>query len=335
MSSAADATPDFEEFLTFRLGEQEFGVQIQQVQGIQGWDKVTEIPETPPHVLGVIDLRGTVVPIIDLRRRLGFSRIEFGTTTVVIVVKVQAEDQERTFGLVVDAVSEVCDVPASERKESPDFGGGIRAEFMLGLATVEERMIILLDLDRLMNDTDFGTELEEPIDELLYDATTSQAADNATHSAAPEVAEPGPDADAIEESFALIAPEADALVAGFYEELLKRYPDVAPMFENTDMAEQRRKLIGAIGLVVQNVRRPEALSEPLAALGARHQEIGAVAEHYDAVAQTMLTVLAATAGDAWNERFETAWTKALGLVAAGMLAGYADTSAAAAGAPAA
>src|ERR1700710_1335829 len=96
-----------DQFLTFMLDGEEYGVAILQVQEIKGWDKVTRIPHTPDYVLGVINLRGAVVPILDLRRRLGLGTVEFGPTTVVIVVRVNHGGNERTVGMVVDAVSEV------------------------------------------------------------------------------------------------------------------------------------------------------------------------------------------------------------------------------------
>jgi purine-binding chemotaxis protein CheW len=139
-----------EQFLTFVLGGEEYGVTILQVQGIQGWDRVTAIPNTPDYILGVINLRGAIVPIVDLRRRFGLPAAEFGPTTVVIVVRVAHEQHERTVGLVVDAVSEVCNVGPEDRKPAPDFGSGIRTDFVKGLATVDERMVILLDIDRLI-----------------------------------------------------------------------------------------------------------------------------------------------------------------------------------------
>jgi purine-binding chemotaxis protein CheW len=142
-----------EQFLTFVLGGEEYGVTILQVQGIQGWDRVTPIPNTPDFILGVINLRGAIVPIVDLRRRFGMPAAEFGPTTVVIVVRVAQEDRnERTLGLVVDAVSEVCNVNADDRKPAPDFGSGIKTDFVKGLATVENRMVILLDIDRLVSE---------------------------------------------------------------------------------------------------------------------------------------------------------------------------------------
>jgi purine-binding chemotaxis protein CheW len=147
-----------EQFLTFVLGGEEYGVTILQVQGIQGWDRVTPIPNTPEYILGVINLRGAIVPIVDLRRRFGMPAAEFGPTTLVIVVRVTQENRaERTLGLVVDAVSEVCSVGENDRKPAPDFGSGIKTDFVKGLATVENRMVILLDIDRLVSEGLLGS----------------------------------------------------------------------------------------------------------------------------------------------------------------------------------
>jgi purine-binding chemotaxis protein CheW len=150
---STEPSSDAEQFLTFVLGGEEYGVTILRVQGIQGWDRVTPIPNTPDFILGVINLRGAIVPIVDLRRRFGLPAAEFGPTTVVIVVRVAQKDRnERTLGLVVDAVSEVCIVNAEDRKPAPDFGSGIKTDFVKGLATVENRMVILLDIDRLVSE---------------------------------------------------------------------------------------------------------------------------------------------------------------------------------------
>ncbi len=102
------------------------------MQGIQGWDRVTAIPNTPDFILGVINLRGAIVPIVDLRRRFGMPAAEFGPTTVVIVVKVARQRHERTLGLVVDAVSEVCNVRPEECQPAPDFGAQHRDELRPG-----------------------------------------------------------------------------------------------------------------------------------------------------------------------------------------------------------
>ena len=155
---STELSSDAEQFLTFVLGGEEYGVTILQVQGIQGWDRVTPIPNTPEFILGVINLRGAIVPIVDLRRRFGMPAAEFGPTTVVIVVRVAQENRnERTLGLVVDAVSEVCNVSAADRKPAPDFGSHIKTDFVKGLATVDQRMVFLLDIDRLVSEGLLGS----------------------------------------------------------------------------------------------------------------------------------------------------------------------------------
>jgi purine-binding chemotaxis protein CheW len=142
-----------EQYLTFMLTGEEYGVAILQVQEIKGWDKVTRIPHTPDYVLGVINLRGAVVPILDLRRRLGLGSIEFGPTTVVIVVRVNHDHGERTVGMVVDAVSEVYNISTADTKPPPDVCGNINTVFVKALATVQDRMLILLDMERLIADS--------------------------------------------------------------------------------------------------------------------------------------------------------------------------------------
>jgi purine-binding chemotaxis protein CheW len=142
-----------EQYLTFMLAGEEYGVDILRVQEIKGWDKVTRIPHTPEFVLGVINLRGTVVPILDLRRRFGLETIAFGPTTVVIVVKVAGARTERTVGMVVDAVSEVYNVDVADTKPPPDVCGSVETIFVKALATVEEKMLILLDIDRLIGNS--------------------------------------------------------------------------------------------------------------------------------------------------------------------------------------
>lgn len=139
-------------YLTFVLATEEYAVDILRVQEIKGWSKVTPIPNTPPYICGVINLRGTIVPVIDLRLRFNLSHQEYGTMTVIVVVKVLSQNgKERIMGVVVDAVSDVYDVSENELKPPPDFGSVISTEFVKGLATVEEKMVIVLDVDKLLN----------------------------------------------------------------------------------------------------------------------------------------------------------------------------------------
>lgn len=146
----AAATEAQAQYLTFRLGNEEYGIDILRVQEIKGWSGATPMPQAPAHVLGVINLRGLVVPIVDLRRRFELPPAEFGPTTVVIVVRVMENDAARVVGLVVDAVAEVYQLAASAVKPPPELGEAAREEFVRGLASVEDKMIILLDVDRLV-----------------------------------------------------------------------------------------------------------------------------------------------------------------------------------------
>lgn len=145
------AGPDSEQYLTFQLAEQEYGIDILRVQEIKGWDKPTRIPHSPSHLLGVINLRGAVVPVIDLRMRFGLEPSTYGPTTVVIVVRVKSERGELTAGIVVDAVCEVCNVTQENLRPPPDVAGGVDQDFVKGLAMAGERMLILLHVDRLIN----------------------------------------------------------------------------------------------------------------------------------------------------------------------------------------
>ncbi len=143
---------DGNQYLTFMLAGEEYGVDILRVQEIKGWDTVTKIPNTPEYIRGVINLRGTIVPIIDLRLRFNLDYLDYGVTTVVIVVKVKSDNgKERTMGIVVDAVSDVYNISSDDFREAPDFGTAVDTDFVKGLTTVNEKMVILLDIDHMCN----------------------------------------------------------------------------------------------------------------------------------------------------------------------------------------
>jgi purine-binding chemotaxis protein CheW len=139
------------QFLTFMLAGEEYGVDILRVQEIKGWESATEIPNTPEYIQGVMNLRGTIVPIVDLRCRFELEQIEYSNTTVVIVLKTKSDEKEKTIGFIVDAVSDVYNLSEEQLKESPDFGNAVSTEFVKGLATVDEKMLILLDIDHLVD----------------------------------------------------------------------------------------------------------------------------------------------------------------------------------------
>jgi purine-binding chemotaxis protein CheW len=136
--------------LTFVLGGETYGVDILRVQEIRGWSAVTKIPHAPSHVLGVLNLRGSIVPIVDLRMRFSLERAEYTAITVIIVLSVLSGTQRRDFGVVVDGVSDVVDVIGAEVKSAPDLGSRSATEHIRGLVQVSDRMVVLLDIDRLI-----------------------------------------------------------------------------------------------------------------------------------------------------------------------------------------
>ena len=137
--------------LTFVLGNETYGVDILRVQEIRGWSSVTKIPHAPAHVLGVLNLRGSIVPIVDLRMRFALDRAEYTAVTVIIVVAVMSAAGRRDFGVVVDGVSDVVDVNTEEVKAAPDLGSkGGGTDYIRGLVHVSDRMVVLLDIDRLI-----------------------------------------------------------------------------------------------------------------------------------------------------------------------------------------
>ncbi|GAA0889541.1 MAG TPA: chemotaxis protein CheW [Rhodanobacter sp.] len=147
-----DAVPTLQQ-LTFSLADEEYGIDILAVREIRGWSRVTRIPQAPAYLLGVLNLRGAIVPIMDLRLRFGLERENYGDNTVVIVVAIA----ERLFGIVVDAVSDVVDIDPAAIKPVPDMGAVVDTRYLKGLATHVERMVMLLDVEKLMRPEDVET----------------------------------------------------------------------------------------------------------------------------------------------------------------------------------
>jgi purine-binding chemotaxis protein CheW len=139
------------QFLTFNLGEELYGVDILRVQEIKGYTAVTKIPNTPSYIKGVLNLRGTIVPIVELRTKFGMPTIEYTMFTVIIVVVVK----EKVMGLVVDAVSDVLDIDKADVQAPPNFGARINVSFMKGIGKSGDKLVTLLDIDRMLPGEDF------------------------------------------------------------------------------------------------------------------------------------------------------------------------------------
>jgi purine-binding chemotaxis protein CheW len=138
------------QYLSFFLGGQEYATDILRVQEIKGWDTVTRVPYSPNYILGVINLRGAIVPVVDLRVRLALESAPFDSATVVIVVRVAGARGERIVGLVVDAVSDVYSFSAENIQPPPEAVGSLDQMFVLGLAKLEDKLVIILDIERLV-----------------------------------------------------------------------------------------------------------------------------------------------------------------------------------------
>jgi purine-binding chemotaxis protein CheW len=138
------------QFLTFVLDGEEYGVEILRVQEIKGWEGVTRVPHTPHYLLGVTNLRGTVVPVIDLRARFQLPHVEFNSGNVVIVFRVAFGRVEKTVGIVVDGVSEVYDFLPGDIRPPPQVKANLDPSLIAGLGTAGDKMVLLLDIERLV-----------------------------------------------------------------------------------------------------------------------------------------------------------------------------------------
>jgi purine-binding chemotaxis protein CheW len=140
------------EFLTFTLGAEEYGVDILKVQEIRGYDAVTRIPDTPDFIKGVVNLRGAIVPVVDLRLKLHLGSAEYNSFTVMIVLNIA----RRVVGVVVDSVSDVIQLDAAQVLPAPEFGGHVDTRFISGLGTIDQRLLILLDIEKLLTSQDMA-----------------------------------------------------------------------------------------------------------------------------------------------------------------------------------
>ncbi|MDP9902282.1 chemotaxis protein CheW [Variovorax ginsengisoli] len=140
------------EIVAFKLGAEEYGIDIQKVQELRGYDAVTRIANAPEHIKGVVNLRGIIVPIIDMRIKFDLGEPTYNEFTVVVVINVAG----RIVGMVVDSVSDVITLVSEQIKPAPEMGAALDTDYLIGLGTLGERMLILVDVDRLMSSEELG-----------------------------------------------------------------------------------------------------------------------------------------------------------------------------------
>jgi purine-binding chemotaxis protein CheW len=144
-------------YLTFQLGQEEFGVRVIKVLEIMGIQQITAVPQTPDYLKGVINLRGKVIPVIDLRLKFGMSAIEYTARTCIVVVQVEGDGGAILVGLIVDTVSEVLNLTSADIGDTPDFGAKLSTPFILGMAKLKGKVKILLDIDRVVSTQEIAT----------------------------------------------------------------------------------------------------------------------------------------------------------------------------------
>ena len=141
-------------YLTFRLGNEQFGLEILKVREIMGWIHITPVPQAPPAIRGVLNLRGKIIPVLDLRRKFAMESVEISDRTCIIVVDVQVRGESADVGIMVDNVSEVMNIKSADIGPPPTFGGGMDTNFILGIAKSADSVTILLEIESILYESD-------------------------------------------------------------------------------------------------------------------------------------------------------------------------------------
>ncbi len=149
-SPATKADDRAGKYLVFHLGREEFGIRVLKVREIMGVQDITAVPQTPAHVKGVINLRGKVTPVVDLRLKFGIEEVEYTQRTCIIVVQVQGDTNSMLMGIVVDGVAEVLNLVAEDIEDTPDFGQGVATPYLIGMAKIKGKVKILLEIDQVL-----------------------------------------------------------------------------------------------------------------------------------------------------------------------------------------
>ena len=144
-------------FLSFALANEEYGLEILKVREIIGYMDITAVPQTPHHIKGVINLRGQVIPVVDLRANFGMESTEVTEQTCIIVVEIDQSERTYNVGIIVDRVQEVLDIKAEQIEAPPQFGSSVDTDFILGMGKINDSVKILLDIDKVLVNTELGT----------------------------------------------------------------------------------------------------------------------------------------------------------------------------------
>lgn len=329
----AEATvAEDQQVVVFALAEEQYGVDIGSVREIIRHQEITFVPDSPPAILGVTNLRGNVIPVVDLRTRLGMPAEPVTGASRIVVVDIHGDN----VGVVVDAVDEVLRLSTEAIEPPPSLSSTSDSTYISGIARIDDRLMILLDVDETLSAEALanmnyvappraavaatGAEAERPeAGAAAGDQSSAEDAAEEPSGAEDEAEQPsepdGPTLDdlnieLLESTFAAVAARGEELTAYFYDRLFEQHPGVRVFFEEANMQEQRGKLFTTLATVMASLRKPDELVPYLQRLGERHLEHGTRPEHYPVVGDVLLQSLAHIAGDAWTEEAKQAWTDA-------------------------
>ncbi|MDA0351722.1 MAG: chemotaxis protein CheW [Chloroflexi bacterium] len=330
----------------FALDGEGYGVDIADIREIIRYQPITVVPGTPEIVEGIINLRGRVTPIVDLRKRVGLHASEVNDATRIIVIEVD----DALVGVHVDAVTGVVSLKSDQLQALSGEVTTDRSEYLEGVADVDGRLIVLINLQRALaggadkvpaaRQRERVVEQAEVVAVAAEDAPAAEAPAEEAPAGVPDASEfagvdLGLNIELLEQSFELVKPRAEELVALFYEKLFEQHPAVVPLFDRTNMSAQRGKLLSALATVIASLRSPEALVPHLQEMGRRHVGYGAVPAHYEAVGTVLIETIGEIAGDLWSNELRDVWSDAITLVASVMIDAAAEVEPPAAKQPAA
>jgi len=290
---SADRSQAERQLVVFSLHNELYGVDINVVREIIRMQDLTKIPETPSYVEGVINLRGSVTPVIDLRKRLDLYVGEATNDSRILVVDVRSQN----IGVIVDAVTEVLRVASDAIEPTSSIVTAADSDYLLGIAKLEDRLIILLDLESALSEHALELGRQAYREEKRLEATNPIEA-------------------VLEEAIAKEDHEEDLghlegrdTLSKFYYRLLEAFPEIKPFFAEMDKNEAGADLMGFLHPILDNLARPVALHNAMEGLVEYHGDLGIRPEHHSLIGDTLKQMVSEYLDIGWNEEFEASWNE--------------------------
>jgi|GEM_PF-135548 len=302
------------QYLTFSLGDELFAVGILVIKEIIQFGQLTTVPMMPSYIRGVINLRGAVVPVIDLYARFGLGTSTVGKRTCIVIIEINNEGETHDIGIMVDAVSAVIDIASDQIEPAPTFGSSVRNDFIEGMGKVNDRFVIILDVVCTFSVSELAS-LENLQSSEHNNATRNFPKNN------PNGENRGKKTQLLsdktiklaQESWAKTIPIAAQAANLFYSGLFVRDPSLKALFHG-DMVIQGEKLMKMIGFAVSKLNDLDSLIPELHGLGRRHATYGVQASHYETVGAAFLDTLKQGLGDDFTEPVRDAWVSVYGVL---------------------